>query len=78
MNAMVEATIETPCVKVCVVDPITGFCIGCGRTRSEIASWLAFSPKERRLVIAGLDERMKTLTASHRRRGGRRGRLNGD
>jgi uncharacterized protein len=78
MNAMVETTMETPCVKLCVVDPVTGFCIGCGRTRLEVASWLDFSPQERRQVMAGLDQRMRALTASHRRRGGRRGRLNGD
>jgi hypothetical protein len=78
MNAMVETVIETPCVKLCVVDPVTGFCIGCGRTRGEIANWIGYSREERRAVMGGLDERMKTLTASHRRRGGRRGRLNGD
>jgi predicted Fe-S protein YdhL (DUF1289 family) len=78
MNAMVDAVIETPCVKLCVVDPVTGFCIGCGRTRLEVASWLGYSAQERRAVMAGLDERMKALTASHRRRGGRRARLNGD
>jgi uncharacterized protein len=55
--------IESPCVKICVVDPETGFCIGCGRTRDEIGSWLGFSPEQRRL----------TLRKS--RRGGRRARL---
>jgi predicted Fe-S protein YdhL (DUF1289 family) len=78
MNAMVDSIIETPCVKLCVVDPVTGFCIGCGRTRLEVASWLDYSPEDRRHVMAGLDARMQTLTSSHRRRGGRRGRLNGD
>ena len=29
MNAFASHEIETPCVKVCVVDPDTGFCIGC-------------------------------------------------
>ena len=75
---MVETVIETPCVKLCVVDPVTGYCIGCGRTRMEIASWLGYSAQERHAVIGGLGERMRALTASHRRRGGRRGRLNGD
>jgi hypothetical protein len=40
--------IETPCVKICVVEPETGFCIGCGRTRMEIAGWLGMEPAERR------------------------------
>lgn len=72
---MTSTEIETPCVKVCVVDPETGFCIGCGRTRLEIANWLAISPFDRRSIMAALPERMVNLTARHRRRGGRRARL---
>ncbi len=67
--------IETPCIKVCVVEPETGFCIGCGRTRGEIAAWLGLTPAERRTVIDSLPERVATLTLRKTRRGGRRGRL---
>jgi predicted Fe-S protein YdhL (DUF1289 family) len=67
--------VESPCVKICVVDPETGFCIGCGRTRGEIGSWLGLTPEERRTVIAALPERVATLTQRKTRRGGRRGRL---
>lgn len=74
MNAPVSQQIDTPCVKLCVVDPDSGFCIGCGRTRSEIAGWLAMSVVERREVMAGLDERLETLTRHKRRKGGARGR----
>jgi uncharacterized protein len=45
MNAMNQPAIETPCIKICVVDPETGFCIGCGRTRGEIGGWLGLSPE---------------------------------
>lgn len=75
MNAYSLPEIETPCVKVCVVDPETGFCIGCGRTRNEIGSWLGLSPAGRREVMAELPERVASLTLRKRRRGGRRGRL---
>jgi predicted Fe-S protein YdhL (DUF1289 family) len=75
MNAMIEHDIETPCIKVCVVDPETGFCIGCGRTRGEIGAWLALSASERHAIVLGLPERVATLTQRKRRRGGRRGRL---
>lgn len=68
-------TIETPCIKICVVEPETGFCIGCGRTRSEIADWIGMTPDGRRHVIAALPERVATLTQRKTRRGGRRGRL---
>jgi uncharacterized protein len=67
--------IETPCVKICVVDPETGFCIGCGRTRMEIAGWLAMVPGERRTIMDSLAERVATLTLRKSRKGGRRARL---
>jgi predicted Fe-S protein YdhL (DUF1289 family) len=75
MNAMTQIEIETPCVKLCVVDPDTGFCIGCGRTRDEIGAWLALSAGERHEIVLDLADRLSTLTLRKRRRGGRRGRL---
>lgn len=75
MNAMTLPAIETPCIKICVVDPETGFCIGCGRTRDEIGGWLGMSSAERQTVMAGLPERVATLTIRKTRRGGRAGRL---
>ena len=70
--------IETPCVKLCVVDPDSGFCIGCGRTPSEIGGWIAMSADARRAVMAELDERLDSLTRNKRRKGGARGRRNSD
>lgn len=78
MNAMNCFEIETPCIKVCVVDPDTGFCIGCGRTRGEIAGWLGYSAQERHAVVLALPERVNTLTLRKRRKGGRRARLGGE
>lgn len=75
MNAFATLEIETPCIKVCVVDPETGFCIGCGRTPMEIGGWLDYSADQRRRVMAGLPDRLGSLTLGKRRKGGRRGRL---
>jgi predicted Fe-S protein YdhL (DUF1289 family) len=75
MNALTPHEIETPCIKVCVIEPDTGFCVGCGRTRSEIGSWLGLTSAERRQIMATLPERISTLTLRKRRKGGRRGRL---
>jgi uncharacterized protein len=77
MNALVSHEIETPCIKICVVDPDTGFCVGCGRTRGEIAGWLSLSPTDRRTIMASLGERVAGLTLAKRRKGGRRGRIGG-
>lgn len=64
--------IESPCVRICVVHPEVGICVGCHRTTDEIASWSSMTPEERRAVMATLDERGALLT---RRAGGREGRL---
>jgi predicted Fe-S protein YdhL (DUF1289 family) len=56
-------TIETPCIKICVIDPASGFCIGCGRTGGEIGSWMGMQPGQRREIIATLPERMMTMTS---------------
>jgi predicted Fe-S protein YdhL (DUF1289 family) len=75
MPADTFTDIETPCVKICVLEPETGFCIGCGRTRDEIAQWISLGAAERRAVMAELADRMATMTLRKTRRGGRRARL---
>ncbi|WP_137392292.1 DUF1289 domain-containing protein [Rhodoligotrophos defluvii] len=71
---MDETIIETPCVKVCVLDLETGLCIGCGRSRDEIGGWLALSRDERRAVMAELPARLVSMAAERRRKGGARAR----
>jgi hypothetical protein len=56
------AAIESPCIKVCVIDSVTGFCIGCGRTGAEIGSWLGYAPDQRRAIMATLPGRLATMT----------------
>ncbi len=75
MDHLNHNDIETPCIKICVVEPETGFCIGCGRTREEIGDWLSMSPGDRHELVLALPERISTLTLRKTRRGGRRGRL---
>lgn len=56
-------TIDTPCIRICVIDPASGFCEGCGRTGSEIGSWLGMQSGQRREIMAALPERMKTMAS---------------
>jgi uncharacterized protein len=70
-----RAEIESPCVKVCVVDPATGYCIGCGRTLDEIAGWSAMSPEARRQVMAELPARRSVRRPRRGGRDARRGKL---
>jgi predicted Fe-S protein YdhL (DUF1289 family) len=50
-------SIVSPCIKVCSIDPATGYCVGCGRSRPEIAGWSRMSDAERDGVLAALDDR---------------------
>lgn len=56
-----EASLETPCIKVCRIDPHTGLCTGCLRSLDEIAAWGRLSRAERRDVMAGLAQRSAEL-----------------
>ncbi|MFG1462955.1 DUF1289 domain-containing protein [Xanthobacter sp. DSM 24535] len=59
------AAIETPCVKLCQVDPLSSLCVGCGRTTQEIGGWISMSPARRSAVMAQLPERLQRLRQSH-------------
>ena len=49
---------ETPCIAVCMIDPKTSLCFGCGRTLPEIARWHRMERAERHALMAGLATRM--------------------
>ena len=44
--------IDSPCTLICTLDAGQEFCIGCGRTRAEIALWTGMSIDEKRRVLA--------------------------
>ena len=50
---------ETPCIAVCMIDPRTNLCFGCGRTLPEIARWHRMDSNERQAVMAELTSRMR-------------------
>lgn len=54
--------IQSPCVKICVLDPVSGLCLGCGRTGEEIGRWIGFSDQERTEITAVLQDRLAALT----------------
>jgi len=60
--------IDSPCVKVCLIHPDAEICIGCHRSRAEIAGWSRLNPDQRRAIMAELPARASQL------RGKRRGR----
>ena len=52
---------ETPCIRICVLDPVRQFCRGCGRTLDEIAEWENMGDEARRRVMAQLSVRLEKL-----------------
>ncbi|MEM6665225.1 MAG: DUF1289 domain-containing protein [Pseudomonadota bacterium] len=65
---------KSPCQNICVIDRVSRYCIGCGRTGDEIASWTRFTDGERQTVMDTLPDRMASITRDRPRRGGRRNR----
>lgn len=65
--------IESPCIKLCVVDPATRQCMGCHRTIDEIGAWSRMTPQARKQIMANLPAR--AAAAKPKRRGGRATRL---
>lgn len=58
MNAISPPpALESPCIRLCRIDPASGLCQGCARTLTEIAGWLAMSGEQRSAVMADLPRR---------------------
>jgi hypothetical protein len=66
----VSAPISTPCINVCVIDPLSALCVGCGRTADEIAAWMTMSEAERLALMGALGQRL-IEARSRAARGGR-------
>jgi uncharacterized protein len=55
------ANVESPCTKICTVDPDSRLCLGCGRSLAEIERWLFLTGAERAKIMAELPDRLATL-----------------
>lgn len=56
------SAMESPCVKICVIDPATKRCTGCLRTLEEIARWTSMTISERRRIMNELPHRKPAAT----------------
>jgi len=54
----IETPTDTPCIAVCMIDPDSGLCLGCGRTLPEIARWHRLDRAGRLAIMALLPARM--------------------
>jgi predicted Fe-S protein YdhL (DUF1289 family) len=60
-----EATLASPCNRVCVMHPARQICIGCGRTLDEIARWTDLGEAERACIMAQLPTRLAASGAAN-------------
>jgi predicted Fe-S protein YdhL (DUF1289 family) len=47
---------DSPCVKICELDE-HDVCVGCGRTRAEIAGWTSMTEPQRAKVVELAEQR---------------------
>ena len=50
--------VPSPCVSICVMNPVTGWCEGCFRTLSEIGEWSRIDDAGKRQIWLKIGERI--------------------
>ncbi len=66
--------IESPCISICELDETTDLCVGCYRTRNEIALWGRASNTEKLVILDHI--RARRVEAGGRKRRQTRRRQN--
>lgn len=57
-----QNNIITPCTGICTIDDTKGWCIGCGRSRKEIAQWSKMNNQDKLVLIRkDLKNRLKEM-----------------
>ena len=49
--------ITSPCIGICIIDPVTGYCRGSHRTLKEISEWRDYDDEQARELLLQLDKR---------------------
>ena len=65
-------TLPSPCISICQIDPESGNCLGCYRSRQEIAKWPAMSTDEQAELLQALKQRRAEKTGHNPRKTRRR------
>ena len=59
--------LPSPCVSICQMDPQDGVCLGCYRTRAEIAAWRSMDQDDQMALLDILRDRRAIATGVARR-----------
>jgi predicted Fe-S protein YdhL (DUF1289 family) len=52
---------QSPCTGVCWLDDATGWCVGCGRALTEIASWSNATDDQKGSIFDQLETRLSVM-----------------
>ena len=63
----VASKLPSPCVSICQMDPQDGVCLGCYRTRAEIAAWRSMDQDDQLVLLDILRDRRAKATGVARR-----------
>ena len=66
-DSQTQAKLVSPCISVCQMDVEKGLCLGCYRTRGEIAAWPGMSADEQGVLLSELRARRAAATGMRRR-----------
>ena len=58
--------IESPCIKLCVIDVNHKLCIGCFRTTAEITKWSKLTSVKRKEIMETLKKRGEAILPKRR------------
>ena len=50
---------ESPCIKICTISSLTGFCEGCFRSLREVRDWEENTNSEKELILENCKKRKK-------------------
>jgi uncharacterized protein len=56
-SARTQRPVGSPCIDVCKMNPSSGYCEGCLRTRGEIKAWKSMGDEERLVLLDRLGVR---------------------
>lgn len=59
--------LPSPCVSICQMDPQDGVCLGCYRTRAEIAAWRSMDQDDQLELLEILKDRRAKAIGVRRR-----------
>lgn len=61
MSEIFQEEVQSPCIGVCSIDEISGYCAGCYRTVEEIKAWWDMSQPQQLQLVSELEQRQGQL-----------------